>query len=556
MAGKAGLMEEKTTPQITTPAPQKNILRRWSLFFTYLLFFPLLLQLVFGIFSFSAEDFLNWGGALLLRLLPAAVFTAASFHLPRKAAPVFMGAICMVTAFFNLLDIFLLVHFGAVFDHSILHLMRIAPKEEVQGFFQLFFMRFSSWIILLLYPAAGFIIFKVRKRRTLWSILLLITAVVIFFFNTVAPARKREVLPPAALMQDLVRSWKSSELKKTIAAASRSITAAAQDQESLILLVIGESHSRRRSSLYGSARDTMPQLKQLHAQGKLHLFEDAVTPHVMTHLALPGLLTLAGKDIKNFQNYPTIPDIFRKANFKVWYIYNQMPDDEKYLPFLAAAKRSNEFISLSAKEKVHDSAMFPAVKKILSDPAPKKLVIVHLRGNHWIYSATFPQEKRFFSRTPAKDHKEKVINEYDDSLRFLDENLAALIALAESQKKNSFLLYLPDHGEALYEEENFVGHTDLFPTAATAELPMFIWFSEEFGSPELMAKVKQVRKQPFLSSDLPHLLMEIAGIKTPAFQQERSLLNSRYRKVKRTVSTSSVDYDTMKNRSVPTSTQQ
>ena len=103
-------------------------------------------------------------------------------------------------------------------------------------------------------------------------------------------------------MQDLVRSWKSSELKKTIAAASRSITAAAQDQESLILLVIGESHSRRRSSLYGSARDTMPQLKQLHEQGKLHLFEDAVTPHVMTHLALPGLLTLAGKDIKNFQN--------------------------------------------------------------------------------------------------------------------------------------------------------------------------------------------------------------------------------------------------------------
>ena len=243
-----------------------------------------------------------------------------------------------------------------------------------------------------------------------------------------------------------------------------------------------------------------------------------------------------------------MPDIFRKADFKVWYIYNQMPDDEKYLPFLAAAKRSNEFISLSAKEKVHDSEMLTALEKVLADPAPRKLVILHLLGNHWIYSATFPQEKRFFSRTPAKDHKEKIINEYDDSLRALDENLAGMIRLAAAGKKNSFLLYLPDHGEALYEEENFVGHTDLFPTAATAELPMFIWFSEGFSRPELIEAVKKSGKKPFLSSDLPHLLMELGGISSSVFRSERSLINSRYKKVKRPVSSSAADYDTMKNR--------
>ena len=244
-------MEEKQLPNSEAPAAQKNFLRRWSIFFAYLLFFPLILQLVFGIFSFTGKDFLNWSGALLFRALLSAAFIGGASHLPRKTALFFMGLICTVTALFNLLDIFLLVHFGAVFDYSIVHLMVIAPKEEVQGFFQLFFMRFSSWIILLLYPAAGFIIFKVRKKRALWSILLLATGVVIFFFNTVAPARTREVLPPAALMQDLVKSWKSSELKKAISAAAENLTAETQDRESLILLVIGESHSRRRSSPCG-----------------------------------------------------------------------------------------------------------------------------------------------------------------------------------------------------------------------------------------------------------------------------------------------------------------
>lgn len=540
------------TSSTNAPAQQKELLRRWSFFFVYLLFFPLLLQLLFGALTFSGSEWLNWSGALILRGAAAGAFLAAAPRLPRRVAPFLMGGVCLTAALFNLLDIFLLVNFGAVFDYGTLHLMLIAPKEEITGFFQLFFVRLTTWITLLLYPAAGLIIFKAKKKGVLPGLLLLLTAGVLFFFHSVAPGERKKVSSPYERMKGFVQSWQNTRLKKEMASAGENISCSAADEKSLILLVIGESHSRRRSSLYGSPRNTMPEMKKLYEEKKILRFNDAVTPHVMTHLALPGLLTSAGSDIKNFQNYPSVPDIFRKADFKVWYLYNQTPDTESALPFLAAARRADHFISFSVPEKQYDSFMLRELEKIIAADPPRKLVILHLQGNHWKYASTYPREESFFSRAQSKSPKAALINEYDDSLRFLDKNLAAMIRLFPKDQ-SGFLLYLPDHGESLYEEDNFAGHTDLYPTAATAELPMFLWFSESFSRPGIITSAKAALDAPFLSSDLPHLLMELAGIKSTLFQPERSLINPRYKKIPRRVSTKGKIYEQMKNRTFSTS---
>ncbi len=550
-------MDEKEKYSDTAPAPQVSLLRRWSFFFTYLLLFPLLLQLIFGAFSFDAEEWLNWFGGLLFRSVLCGILLFAAFRLPRRTAPFLMGVISMTAGVFNLLDIFLLVNFGSLFDHSIFQLARIAPREEIRGFLQLFFMRLTTWITLLLYPAAGFIIFKIKRGKFLWGTLVLFTILVMFFFNTVVREKRSPLPSPVSRMKNFLQNWQISRRQFQMENAIDAQTFfTAHDREALYLLVIGESHSRRRSSLYGAPRATTPGLKKLHQEEKIFRFDNAVTPHVMTHLALPGLLTLAGSDVTHFTRYPSLPDIFRKAGFKVWYIYNQMPDKESDLPFLCAAKRADHFISLSNPRKHYDTQLLFEIEKIFSAPAPKKLLILHLRGNHWKYADNFPEEERHFSRVSGKSMKENVINEYDDSLRALDRFLCELIRKVEKQGKNAFLLYLADHGESLYEEDDFAGHTDLFPTAATAEIPMFLWFSEKFKRTEVRVSVSQALKRSFLSSDLPHLFMELAGIKTSVFRPERSLINPLYKKIPRYVSTRSKDYETMKNRSVPTSEQQ
>lgn len=547
-------MTEQKTSQEPTPQPPQNLWRRRSFFFAYLILFPLLLQLLFGAFSFSGEDWLNWTYSLFFRLLLAGVFTLPLLWLPRWGAVLFTAAGAVTAGLFNLLDIFLLVNFGSLFDWNIWKIISIAPPHEVSGFLQLFLFRFTTLLILLLYPAAGIIIFKVRKWRMLLSSLFLFTGAVLFFFNCSAAGKFIFTASPAERLKGFVQDWQSSKVRQEMAASALKITAAPYKKEALYVVVIGESHSKRRSSLYGFEVDNMPNLKELHRQKKIFRFDDAVTPHVMTHLAMPHLLTLSPVDEKNFFKVPSLPDIFRKAGFKVWYIYNQMPDSEKSLPFLAAAKRADHFISLSAEKKVFDGKVLEVFSQILNTPESAKVVFIHLLGNHWAYGKTFPPEFKTFRAPPGAGKKGQILADYDNSLLYLDHLLSQMIRLLEQRSRNSFLLYLPDHGEALYEEENFVGHTDLFPTAATAEIPMVLWLSEKYDRPEKKADIARGTKKPFISSDLPHLLMDLSGISTPLFIQERSILDPRYTPRRRTVSTKKADYDTMKGRFNPSAT--
>ena len=538
------------SPQKQAPEVQKDFLRRWSIFFVYVLLLPLVLQLLFGAFTFKAAQWLNWGMALLLRIFIGALVMLPVCALPRKGALIWLGAGTLIAGFFNLLDLFLLINFGTAFDPMVWQLMRIAPMHEVQGFFKLFLLRFSTLGLLLIYPVLGLIIFSVKKRKGLFLGLLLFSGAILLFFNSVAP---EIILPrnPVGRLKDLVQNWQSLQLHKNLEEAAKNISCVNSDEEALHVLVIGESHSRRRSSLYGFPLNTTPELKKLYEEKKIFRFDDAVTPHVMTNLALPGLLTFSGSSGDDFSRSPALADLFRKSGFKVWYIYNQLPDSEKELPFLAAAKRADHFISFSAQQKKFDSEIAALFKDILASPEKKKFIIIHLLGNHWEYKTTFPREKTFFPPRSGASLKEKIITDYDNSLRHLDRNLAEFIRLLAAEKRNSFLLYLPDHGESLYEDDNFVGHTDLFPTAAAAEIPLAIWLSDSYRDPAVRDALDRAQKLPFYSADLPHLLAELAGIKTNCFLPERSILNPAYKKRPRRVSTRNLLYSDMKLTSKP-----
>ena len=535
------------------PSFQKTFLRRRSFFFAYLLVFPLLLQLLFGAASFSEKEWFNWGYALFFRLLAGGLFIFCTFPAPEKISRCLLAGAAVITGIFNLLDIFLLVNFGTLFDYGVWKLMSIAPGEEVSGFFQLFLLRFSTLVILLIYPAAGLIIFKVKSRKILFTALLLFTGIIMLFFNCTSAGKIFSLSSPAERLTGFIKSWKSSQLRADLKKNAADVTACSSVPEALYTVIIGESHSRRRSSLYGFPVENMPRLKQLFQQKKIFRFDNAVTPHVMTHLAMPGLLTLQKKNTHGFSGAVSIMDLFRKAGFKVWYIYNQMPDSEDDLPFLAAAKRADVFISLSGRRRSHDGEAGKIFDELLHEPAPLKAVFIHLRGNHWEYGKTFPESFRHFKYPAGADRQTKLLTDYDNSLYYLDHFLAGVIRTAGKQKKNSFILYLPDHGESLYEEENFAGHTDLFPTAASAEIPMLLWLSENYARPELREKIRRSLEKPFISSDLPHLLLELSGVDSQLFIPERSLLNEAYSARPRLVSTKKIDYDSMKNRSKPIS---
>lgn len=510
--------------------PPDRILRRWSFFFGYLLLFPLLLQLLPLCHAATSSGWLNWCGAAAIRLFTAVLFIKLLPRMHHIAAYIIMGTICLITGVVNLLDIYLLVNFGTVFNYEIWHLISTAPSHEVSGFFRLFFFRFTTFLILLIYPAAGVIIFCIKKHRSLYMFLILFTAAALFILNACGAAVPGAAPDsPGKRLIGFVKQWQDARIHREIKLSNKDLQAENSEKSALYLLVIGESHSKRRSSVYGYPRNTMPEMKKLFQQGKIFRFGNVTTPHVMTHLAIPKMLTLADSATRvSFYELPNIPDIFRTAGFKVWYIYNQLPDDSKKLPFLAIARRADEFISFSNPVRRYDSAIPAELKKIFCDDAPKKFIIIQLLGNHWEYSKTFPPEFARFKDMPPDSNADQqknadIINAYDNSLCHTDKVLAEIIATVEQTKKNAFVLYLPDHGEALYEEDNFVGHTNLFPTASTVEIPMLLWLSEQYITCETEKKLKHSLNAPFCSENLPHLLMELGRIKSPCFIPERSI---------------------------------
>ncbi|MBR2873004.1 MAG: hypothetical protein IKB99_05855, partial [Lentisphaeria bacterium] len=87
---------------IKVPLPQKDFLCRWNFFFTWLLLFPLLLQMIFGLFSFTGAQWGNLLVTLLLRGIAGTLFILLLPRIPRKAAWALMIAGSIGAGIFNL----------------------------------------------------------------------------------------------------------------------------------------------------------------------------------------------------------------------------------------------------------------------------------------------------------------------------------------------------------------------------------------------------------------------------------------------------------------------
>lgn len=92
------------------------------------------------------------------------------------------------------------------------------------------------------------------------------------------------------------------------------------------VLVIGESTSRDRMSLYGYKRPTTPELEQLKQQypDNLSVFNDVVTSRPYTIEALQQILTFASQtEPELFNSRPSIMNMMKQAGFKTFWITNQ-----------------------------------------------------------------------------------------------------------------------------------------------------------------------------------------------------------------------------------------
>ncbi len=161
---------------------------------------------------------------------------------------------------------------------------------------------------------------------------------------------------------------------------------------------------------------------------------------------------------------------------------------------------------------------------------------LHLMGNHAKYYNRYPSSFAKLSTEDMLCDVSDVENlattsveenmHYDNSVLYGDFVLNEIIE--RFKDSDSLVLYLSDHGEEIYDWRNFIGHSDSKMSRFMVEIPFIIYVSDVFidKHTELYKRLQKAQNQRYMSDDLIHTLLDIAGIDMQGFESKRSLISN------------------------------
>ena len=310
------------------------------------------------------------------------------------------------------------------------------------------------------------------------------------------------------------------------------------DLPGTLVLVIGESTNRQRMSLYGYPRTTTPRLDAMRDQ--LAVFDNVVTPRPYTIEALQQVLTFA--DEQNPDAYlttPSIVNLMKQAGYKTYWITNQQTMTERNTMLTTFSKQADEQVYLNnnreQNSRQYDGSVLEPFSKILADAAPRKFIVVHLLGTHMSYKYRFPEEYDHFTDrqgAPAwvTDDQLPTYNSYDNAVLYNDFVVSSLIERLSANSGRDLLLYLSDHGEAVFDspDNDMLGRSEGKPTAPMYTVPFIVWASAQWQAEKPLNYRAQLSR-PYSSSNLIHTWADLTGLSFGEFDPSKSLVSAQFR---------------------------
>lgn len=287
------------------------------------------------------------------------------------------------------------------------------------------------------------------------------------------------------------------------------------------VIVIGESANKEHHSLYGYERKTNPELEKIKQE--LFVFDNVTSAHCQTLEVLQEALSF-----DEFVNGDVI-SFFQKAGFKTFWLSNQFNGGrwDNIIALVGNQADVSNFINQRDSQKMYgvcyDELLFPLFKTALEDPAPKKIIFLHLLGSHSIYANRYPKNyEKFKGETKIK----QIISEYDNSIVYTDWVLSEFIELLKKQNENSYLLYLSDHGEDVRDDPDCCFyHSPSIATPPMFSIPFFVWISEKYAKTNAeFIKTWNVHKK-YKTNKLIHSILRLSRLKNDKIKSEYSIFN-------------------------------
>ena len=356
----------------------------------------------------------------------------------------------------------------------------------------------------------------------------------------------------------------TKELAKLEATVERTEVDSCSYRSPIILFLLGESFNKYHSPLYNSkARQTTPNLCRLKEQGNLIVFDDAVSPYNVTSKTLRYMFSTYYPGCgRAWVDCTLFPAVFRKAGYDVWFITNQFAGEANNRDhhghaggtiFNQKELRQQQFTYMNPEATKYDMdllADLPLADELAAKPS---LLIFHMMGQHEDYRERYPEAFNHFTADSVQndftdDNGRQIVAEYDNATLYNDAVVAKL--LEKYAEKDVVAIYMPDHGEEVYDWRNSCYRTNsdqMTPEIARYqyEIPMLFYVSDSFKTnhPDLLSDIVAAQHKSFISTMLPFALFHLAGITHEDYKPELDILSPLYDEECPRIIREDVDYD-------------
>ncbi len=309
--------------------------------------------------------------------------------------------------------------------------------------------------------------------------------------------------------------------------ATRNKTFDSEVQETIVV-VVGESLRRDHLEYYGYDRPTTPLMKN----EDLIVFSDAVSPANQTINSLKRVFTNA--EMLNDNDYwkePSLIKAFKEVGFATYWITTQAVYGKHESEASFIGEETDNFIDENRKIHGYDEYLLESYKKVLNNSVKKKIVFLHIMGNHTAYYKRYPKNFNIFAQTKDSDKKTHLINLYDNAVRYNDYFLYQVLELLKTVGGEKSLIMFSDHGESLFDTPNLCFHGSANPTKSEYNVPLIVWLSDEFklAHPMRVNELNDNKNKPILLSDMFYALPDLFGIRFKKFIPDNSFFTSAYK---------------------------
>lgn len=297
----------------------------------------------------------------------------------------------------------------------------------------------------------------------------------------------------------------------------------------LYILYIGEAARYDHMGINGYERNTTPYLS---AKNNIISYSSIYAQANLTNYSIPFLLTRATASSRAIMHTEkSILEAFQEAGYKTAFI-----SKNSYTPFTMRIMNSCDYHYIFSRgldaADSYDIDLVFHTKDIVGDYG--QLVVLHSLGSHFKYSLRYPTEADYY--TPSlqpndgyamitEEHRDLLINAYDNSIQYTDYVLHHLIQWSDSLNRKAVIMYVSDHGESFWDDERKLSlHGSYELSSAEYHVPFFIWYSDEYlqAFPEKISTLKQNKDISHNSSVTFYTLVDLAEI-TEIVDSTRSL---------------------------------